>query len=248
MENEILPEEIGSEALDEQLEEGEPQEPQEGDEPQIQAQEAAPPAPQPNKGPDYRYQSPYLSQPQAQSNVPAKYAHVLDDNQYAALREMASEIAEERVSLALQAQAQQRAAAKQLGLPADVIDEYGDDMRRHEMSVPSNLRGTKEGAMLSFNAALTERMLQSGDIKGVLRQASAYFGDDQSVEVPRSKALLSPDQRMTSSKTSARPVTANRKDDTPYSRLKSSWGANDEEMRALMEASEEIGVRVGGRR
>jgi hypothetical protein len=246
MEDEILNEETGSEPSEEPSEGNEPEQ-AEGQEPELQTPET-PPTPQAARAPETRYQSPYVNVPQTQSNVPAKYAHVLDDTQYAALREMASEIAEQQVSMALQAQAQQRAAAKQLGLPSDVIDEYGDDMRRHEMSVPANLRGTREGAMLSFNAAITERMLQTGDIRGVLKQAASYFGDEPSLPPQvQSRAPLPPEQRMTSPRTSARPVTP-KKDDSPFANLKNSWGANDEEMRALMEASEEIGPRIGGRR
>lgn len=190
--------------------------------------------------------SPYAGQ-QRVSEVPQKYAHLFDENVYQAVREMATEIAAEETSRALRASAQQRQAARQLGLPDNVMDEFGEAMQRHETLVPQEIRGTKQGAILALNAAMTERMMQTGDVAGTMRQMSAMFGDATQTQpaVQPKPAVIPPESRMPSPRGGTVRTVPTSKADDPFARLAERWGADDEEIKAVKRASEEAVMRGG---
>lgn len=112
--------------------------------------------------------------------------------------EQVSVVAEMAYSMASQmiaADRQQRRAASQLGIPAEVVDEYTDRMGRVEHMVPPDLKGTDKGATLAVMLAATLESWEEGkDLKTVLRKLSGENAPAAQPKAPPTKPALTPSQ------------------------------------------------------
>lgn len=236
MEEEIQDQNNGSE-LSEQL----PLDEETVDEPQVQEegeQEVQAQVEEPQVTARREYHSPYAQRGQ-QDEVPERYRNLLDADTYRVVRDLARDMAKEELALARTAQVQQRQMAKQLGIPQEIVEEYADDMERLEYVVPEQAKGTRNGAIIAFNAALTERMMQSENPWDEFEKVRSRVPSVPNAPQQQRVQPIPPENRMTSPRGGAvRAATPSSKPDTAASRMMSSWGASDEEIKALREASE----------
>lgn len=126
-----------------------------------------------------------------------------------ALLGLIDRIADRRSMQAIAAQEQQRAAARQIGVSQEALDEFAPAMRRFEGMVPANVRGTKEGAVTALLMAVGEEAMKGGDLGAVLARFApkGVATPAPAPPTPRKTPDITPAARSTTPRASSETVT-----------------------------------------
>jgi len=130
----------------------------------IDAPEPEPVAETPKPAPEFH--SPYTNSQLTQADIAEAETLGVDP----AVLGLIDRIADRRAMQAISAQEQQRAAARQIGISQEALDEFAPAMRQYESMVPANVRGTKEGAVTALLMAAGAEAMKTGDLGAVLQR------------------------------------------------------------------------------
>lgn len=174
------------------------------------------------------YASPY-AQVQPTGQLPDQLKELFDPSVYAAIEQLATDIADKRIAAAQVAQSQSRAAARQIGLTDEQADHF--ELNRYEPMVPAEFRGTKKGAAIALGISLVEQVSAGKDVNEIL----GGMKPRQMAQAP-TRAPIAPEARMTSPRTTTtvRPQASVSK--SPFSYLEKAWGADTDMIKAIREA------------
>jgi len=174
--------------------------------------------------PVQEFHSPYTNSQLTQADIAEAEALGVDPQ----VLGLIDRIADRRAMQAISAQEQQRAAARQIGISQEALDEFAPAMRQYESMVPANVRGTKEGAVTALLMAAGAEAMKTGDLGAVLQRMIPQV--QQQVQTPapvRKTPDITPAQRSTTPRASSATVApARTKPRDAANASFGNWGAD----------------------
>ena len=170
----------------------------------VDSPEPEPVAETPKPAPEFH--SPYTNSQLSQADIAEAEALGVDP----AVLGLIDRIADRRAMQAISAQEQQRAAARQIGISQEALDEFAPAMRQYEAMVPANVRGTKEGAVTALLMAAGAEAMKTGDLGAVLQRMIPQVQAPAAPAQVRRTPDITPAQRSTTPRASSATVAPSR--------------------------------------
>ena len=152
--------------------------------------------------PAQEFHSPYVNTQLSQADIAEAEQLGIDPQ----LLGLIDRIADRRAMQAISAQEQQRAAARQIGISQEALDEFAPAMRQYESMVPANVRGTKEGAVTALLMAAGAEAIKTGDLGAVLQRMIPKAQAPAQPAPVRKTPDITPAQRSTTPRASSATV------------------------------------------